>query len=129
MEYVEEGDFADMGFGPSLKAQEIFEHIERLSFCGHSHRPGVVTGEYNWLKPRELPGLSCKIEAPKTLVNVGSVGQPSDSNPLGCYVIYDTVAQTITYRRVPYDIKAAQERFKAIPALHEKLWKRLETGN
>src|SRR4051812_3254583 len=34
MEYVEEADFADMGFGSSQKATEIFEKIKWLSFCG-----------------------------------------------------------------------------------------------
>lgn len=130
LEYVEEGDFADMGFGPSQKAVEIFERIERLSFCGHSHRPGVVTQEYHWFKPTDLPDLTHKLQTGgKTLVNIGSVGQPRDNNPQGCYVIHDNQAETITFRRVSYDIPQAQERFKAVPQLNERLWKRLETGN
>ena len=129
MEYVEEGDFADMGFGPSSKAVDIFDKIDRLSFCGHSHRPGIVTEEYHWMKPRDLPGLEYKLQPGKTLVNIGSVGQPRDNNPDGCYVIYDTKAETIKFRRVPYDVKAAQLRFLKVPQLHEKLWRRLETGN
>ena len=130
LEYVEEGDFADMGFGPSQKAIEIFERIERLSFCGHSHRPGVVAeDDYHWYKPRELPGLAFKLSSVKTLVNVGSVGQPRDGNPQGCYVIYDDATKTVSFHRVAYDIKAAQERFARVPQLSEKLWRRLETGN
>jgi len=39
MEYVEESDFADMGFGPSQKALEIFDKFDWLAFCGHSHSP------------------------------------------------------------------------------------------
>lgn len=130
MEYVEEADFADMGFGSSQKAIEIFEKIKWLSFCGHSHRPGVVTSEFQWMKPHELPGMSWTVKnGDKTLVNIGSVGQPRDNNPKGCYVIFDTEKQTVTFRRVEYDIKKAQERFKAVPQLSERLWKRLETGN
>jgi predicted phosphodiesterase len=130
MEYVEEGDFADMGFGPSQKAIEIFEKFQRLSFCGHSHRPGVVTDRYTWMKPHELSDMSWKIEPnQKTLVNVGSVGQPRDNNPHGCYVIYDTTAETVTYRRVAYDVKLAQSRFANISRLDFRLAKRLETGN
>ncbi|HYF50630.1 MAG TPA: metallophosphoesterase family protein [Planctomycetota bacterium] len=130
MEYVEEGDFADMGFGPSQKAIEIFEKIKHLSFCGHSHRPGVVTDQYLWRKPHELPEMSAFIEPmQKTLVNIGSVGQPRDNNPKGCYVIYDDKANTVTFRRVEYDIKAAQERFASVPQLDFRLAKRLETGN
>lgn len=130
MEYVEESDFSDMGFGASNKAQDIFEKIERLSFCGHSHRPGVVTQEFIWMKPHELPEMSWTVKpGDKTLVNIGSVGQPRDNNPDGCYVIYDTEKQTVTYRRVKYDVAAAQNRFKDVPQLNEKLWQRLATGN
>lgn len=130
MEYVEEGDFSDMGFGPSQKAVEIFEKIQRLSFCGHSHRPGVVTEDYIWLKPHDLVDMTHKLDPTrKTLVNVGSVGQPRDNNPQGCYAIYDNTANTITFRRVAYDIKKAQERFARVPELDARLAKRLETGN
>ena len=130
MEYVEEGDFADMGFGSSQKAQEIFEKVERLSFCGHSHRPGVVTQEFHWMRPSILADMTHHIRPEdKTLVNIGSVGQPRDGNPHGCYVIHDTEARTVTFRRVPYDIKKAQARFQRFPQLSERLWRRLETGN
>jgi len=130
MEYVEEGDFADMGFGSSQKALEIFERIERLSFCGHSHRPGVVTTDFHWMRPQLFPDLTCHLQShEKTLVNIGSIGQPRDGNPCGCYVIYDDTLKTVTFRRVPYDIRKAQERFKQISQLNERLWKRLETGN
>ncbi len=129
MEYVEEADFIDMGFGPSQKAVEIFDNIQFLSFCGHSHRPGVVTHDYIWTKPQDLHLMQFILPAEgKVLVNVGSVGQPRDNNPLGCYVIYDDAARQIIFRRVPYDVKKAQERFMAVPQLNERLWKRLETG-
>lgn len=130
MEYVEEGDFADTGFGESFKALAIFEKIDRLSFCGHSHRPGVVNQDFVWMKPHELPNMSWQLRpGDKSLVNIGSVGQPRDNNPQGCYVIFDDQKQTVTFRRVPYDIPKAQARFKAVPQLSEKLWKRLETGS
>ena len=129
-EYVEEADFADIGFGYSQKAIEIFENIEKLSFCGHSHKPGVVCAEdFHWVKPVDLENMTFQIpEKTKTLVNIGSVGQPRDNNPQGCYVILDTEANSIKYRRVDYDVAAEQKRFMAVPRLDEKLWKRLETG-
>jgi predicted phosphodiesterase len=129
-EYVEESDFADIGFGYSQKAIEIFECIDGLSFCGHSHKPGVVSEDFNWLKPAQLPDLTYVIDASKkTLVNIGSVGQPRDNNPDGCYVIHDPGANTVVFRRVHYDVTAEQRRFQAVPELDERLWKRLETGN
>ena len=129
MEYVEEGDFADMGFGPSQKVIDIFDHIDQIGFCGHTHRPGIATSEFFWKRPDELPDLTWQIQpGVKTLVNVGSVGQPRDNNPRSCYVIYDTEARTVTFRRVEYDIPRAQERFRQVPQLNERLWRRLESG-
>ena len=46
------------------------------------------------------------------LVNVGSVGQPRDRNPLAAYVIYDLEEQTVTMRRVKYDIPATQQKIR-----------------
>ena len=46
------------------------------------------------------------------LVNVGSVGQPRDDDQRACYVIYDPDRQVVWYRRVSYDIEAAQRRYK-----------------
>ena len=43
----------------------------------------------------------------KVLVNVGSVGQPRDENPDAAYAVYDTEAQKIWVKRVPYDIDGA----------------------
>ncbi|HLX63529.1 MAG TPA: metallophosphoesterase family protein [Planctomycetota bacterium] len=128
-EYVEEADFADIGFGYSQKAIEIFENIEVLSFCGHSHKPGVVTDSFQWIKPAELPGMTFQLnDKQKTLVNIGSIGQPRDNNPDGCYVVLDTTVKTVEFRRIKYDIPTEQKRFQTVPALDEKLWKRLETG-
>ncbi|HEY3325483.1 MAG TPA: metallophosphoesterase family protein [Planctomycetota bacterium] len=130
MEYVEEGDFADMGFGSTQKAQELFQAVEWLCFCGHTHRPGIVASDFVWFKPSDFPEMTCALKpGVKTIVNIGSVGQPRDGNPLGCYAIYDTEKLTITYRRVAYDIRQAQERFRRVPRLDERLWRRLETGN
>lgn len=129
MEYVEEGDVADMGFGPSQKIIEIFERIPWLCFCGHSHKPGVVTEDFLWMKPHELDNQTYLLpRGEKTLVNIGSVGQPRDQNPDLCYVIYDTDKAEVRFRRLSYDIPAAQERFKRIPQLHERCWQRLAHG-
>jgi diadenosine tetraphosphatase ApaH/serine/threonine PP2A family protein phosphatase len=130
MEYVEESDFADMGFGPSQKGVEMMEKVDELAFCGHSHRPGIVGEDYVFTKPEALENFSFTLPVgSKVLINVGSVGQPRDNNPKSCYVIFDDQARTVAYRRVPYDIRAAQECFKTVPELNERLWKRLETGS
>jgi len=129
MEYVEESDVVDLGFGPSDKIIEIFENIPWLGFCGHSHRPGIVTNDFTWIKPHELENYTYQLPPDlKTLVNIGSVGQPRDNNPKLCYAIFDTDKKTITYRRVEYDVAKAQERFKGNPALAERNSKRIGEG-
>jgi diadenosine tetraphosphatase ApaH/serine/threonine PP2A family protein phosphatase len=89
----------------------------------------VVTDDYLWFKPEQLPHAS--FNAPrnrKTLVNVGSVGQPRDQNPQACYVLFNREPREITFRRVNYDVPAAQERFKKYSQLHPRTWQRLQNG-
>ncbi|MBT3379731.1 MAG: metallophosphoesterase family protein [Lentisphaerae bacterium] len=80
-----------------------------LGFCGHSHVPLMATivpdmpPTINYLK-----GSSPIPADAKTMVNVGSVGQPRDYDPRAMCVIYDVEEQTITPKRVPYDIEATQ---------------------
>ena len=58
------------------------------------------------------------------IVNPGSVGQPRDGSPLAAYAILDEAAATVEFRRVAYDIAAAQEKiYDAMlpPLLAERL--------
>ena len=89
-EYVLRDDFHDSGLGPTQKAKDIFACMDWLAFCGHSHRPGVVSEDYKWWRPAELENMTATIKkGMKTIVNVGSVGQPRDGIPLACYVLFD----------------------------------------
>lgn len=89
-EYVLREDFDDQGFGPTQKAKDIFASMEWLCFCGHSHRPGIVAEDYKWILPSEIDRGSYILKRGfKTIVNIGSVGQPRDGNPASCYVIFD----------------------------------------
>lgn len=96
-----------------------------VCFYGHTHHPcafirdGVVKGG---------PFESLKVEpGKKYFVNVGSVGQPRDGNPLAAYVIYDLQDQSIALKRLPYDIKKTQEKILAA-GLPERCATRLEVG-
>ncbi len=82
-----------------------------VCFFGHTHVPlafikGKTTekGFYETLHIR--PGM-------QYLINVGSVGQPRDRNPKTAYAIYDLEAQTVTLRRLEYDIEATQRKVRA----------------
>lgn len=128
MEYVLEEDFKDNGFGASEKATEMFEHFESLCFVGHSHRPGIATHDYRWIKPAELPEATYAIPAhKKTIVNIGAVGQPRDKNKDSCYVLYD--GKSVSYRRVAYDVQTTMKKMAAIPDLDKRLADRLAHGS
>ena len=63
----------------------------------------------------------------KYFINVGSVGQPRDGDPRATYVIYDAAQRLVSYRRLEYDVAAAQARIRAA-GLPERLAERLACG-
>lgn len=101
--------------------------------CGHTHIPAALVPysgrglfrtrgwdrQYTFVGPKTmfwvpdgetiLEGLS---EHP-AILNPGSVGQPRDGRPEAAYALYD--GDTMHYRRVRYDIAAAQARIRALP--------------
>jgi predicted phosphodiesterase len=82
-----------------------------VCFCGHTHIPAVF--QLNSAGEIDSLGSSGRIELPaegKILINAGSIGQPRDRNPDACYVVYETATHTVEFRRVAYDIHAAQAR-------------------
>ena len=97
-----------------------------ICFHGHTHCPMIyekqMAGVYR-IDPQDFtlaPGR-------KYFINVGSVGQPRDGDPRATYVIYDPMKRRISYRRLEYDIAAAQERIRAA-GLPERLAERLRFG-
>jgi len=112
-------------FSP-FEAETYFPFQEDpVCFVGHTHTPccfstDPVDSFSRARKVRLKPGT-------KYIVNVGSVGQPRDGNPLACYVIYDLVESSIRFVRVPYEVHTAQK--KIIDAgLPHILAMRLERG-
>ncbi len=64
----------------------------------------------------------------KYLINVGSVGQARNRDPVASFAIYDADASVVTRYRLPYDIATSQEKIRAA-GLPERLALRLERGN
>ncbi|MEO7142911.1 MAG: metallophosphoesterase family protein [Bryobacteraceae bacterium] len=62
------------------------------------------------------------------LINPGSVGQPRDGDPRAAYAIYTPEQRMVRYRRVVYDIAAAQNKIVSA-GLPETLAERLATGS
>ena len=83
---------------------------QRICFVGHTHWPVIVVmeGETSF---RICDTLSNTLEpGQRMLVNVGSVGQPRDRNPMASFAICDSEALSVEIERVPYDIAAAQKK-------------------
>jgi diadenosine tetraphosphatase ApaH/serine/threonine PP2A family protein phosphatase len=98
-------------------AGQTFPYLESsLAFFGHTHLQGGFQWGLNRVRPIGRPSAKQK-EMPLALepdsaylVNPGSVGQPRDGDPRAGYVLYNLAEQFVMYRRVPYDLSAAQEK-------------------
>jgi len=97
-----------------------------LCFHGHTHVPIIYeakpTGAVHYEPVDFSPELGQKL-----FINVGSVGQPRDGDPRASYVIYDKDAKMIRFRRLEYDVAAAQRRILEA-GLPERLAERLAQG-
>jgi diadenosine tetraphosphatase ApaH/serine/threonine PP2A family protein phosphatase len=92
----------------------FFTFDEPICFVAHSHQPVIFRqdclGECDMLKEEEL----ILTDDYRYIVNIGSVGQPRDNDPRACFTIYDTISQRLQYRRISYDIEAAQNKMRAV---------------
>jgi len=110
--------------------------VNWVCFVGHSHKPGVFTynvekDDYGFTHLWDLADLKVDLREKgrwKAVINVGSVGQPRDGDPRSSYVVFDTDAKTVTYRRVYYDVELTRQKIEAVKDLDEKLAARLEAG-
>jgi len=97
--------------------QMVFDHLTdrdpriRLAFFGHTHRPMIFTHLTGRPVRMFVPGEDLLMASGRRyLVNPGSVGQPRNGDPSAHYLIFDTEEERISFKKVPYDIDAAQER-------------------
>jgi diadenosine tetraphosphatase ApaH/serine/threonine PP2A family protein phosphatase len=107
------------------KLEAIFEKIEWLCFCGHTHVPGIWTRDMIFLSPEEV-NFRYHLLKKKTVVNVGSVGQPRDGDRRACYVLFD--GSRVIFRKVEYPVETAVRKIRAIPQLDRYLAERLLKG-
>lgn len=133
-------------------ADNFAYQFTQLCFCGHSHVPIAFCKKpitnasekpiqeiCDWAYKRNegavprdptiMDSISFEIKPGyKYLINVGSVGQPRNNDPRASFAIYDRDLQKVTRYRMPYDIKAQQEKIR-VADLPERLALRLETGS
>ena len=92
------------------KLEVIFrDHFKgvRVCFCGHTHAPGLVVQT-----PQGLMGLG-GVDLPETysldrglvIAIAGSVGQPRDHRRAASYILEDSEAGLIRFRRVEYPVE------------------------
>jgi predicted phosphodiesterase len=113
------------------EANQAFSYLEtRVAFFGHTH----VQGGFIWNQsrvetilrpPAHGDSQSLPIDPECAyMINPGSTGQPRDGDPRAAYALYDTEAKVVTYRRVVYDVAAAQKKIHAAglpPILADRL--------
>ena len=97
-----------------------------VCFHGHTHCPMIYEKSMNGVFRIDAQDFTLPIGR-KYFINVGSVGQPRDGDPRATYVIFDPKERKVRYRRLAYDIEAAQERIR-LAGLPERLAARLAVG-
>jgi predicted phosphodiesterase len=107
-----------------------------LTFFGHTHLQGafyssVEGGEY--FRPEYKTAgtqASCEFRLQgglRYLVNPGSIGQPRDGDWRAAFATFEVESRTVTFWRVPYSVKSAQDRILAAN-LPQRLATRLAAG-
>ena len=115
-------------------ARDALDYLEQsLGLFGHTHVQGGFA-----LKRQRVQSLG-RVPASATraafewepgtrcLINPGSVGQPRDQDPRAAYVLYESGARWVEFRRVEYLVQEAQEAILAA-GLPPLLANRLKLG-
>jgi predicted phosphodiesterase len=112
-------------------AEQAFHYLESdLAFFGHTH----LQGGFTWRQARvaTIPPVGRQatehtLEVDRHcgyLLNPGSVGQPRDGDLRAAYLLYDSGAQMLSWRRVLYDLDTAQDKIREAglpPVLADRL--------
>jgi diadenosine tetraphosphatase ApaH/serine/threonine PP2A family protein phosphatase len=114
----------------------VFDHLQAgahfarqvtpLCFHGHTHCPMIYEKQIGAVYRIDAQDFKLPIGR-KYFVNVGSVGQPRDGDPRAAYAIYRPATREVSFRRLEYDIEAAQQRILAA-GLPTRLAERLAIG-
>ena len=110
-----------------LQAEANFIHQKTpVCFHGHTHCPMIYERQMGGVFRIDAQDMKLPVGR-KYFINVGSVGQPRDGDPRASYAIYEPATRCIRFRRLDYDVAAAQERVRRA-GLPERLAQRLALG-
>lgn len=98
----------------------------KICFIGHSHVPLIFEADQYIRYISQFQTFELK-KVCRYIVNVGSVGQPRDWNPMAAYVVFDTDHQTLTLRRIAYNVEQSQRRIREA-GLPDFLAERIQFG-
>ena len=116
--------------------QPLIESSASVTFFGHTHIQGVLllrTGFAENIHPEyasigQSDTWNFRLETGTNyMINPGSIGQPRDGDWRVAFAVFDSKERVVTFCRVPYDIRSAQEKIFAanLPA---RLATRLAAG-
>jgi diadenosine tetraphosphatase ApaH/serine/threonine PP2A family protein phosphatase len=115
------------GFLNPDKLRAIFDTFEGVAIAGHTHHPGLHDENLRFHGLNGAEQLSMDLPSGKRFfLNVGSVGQPRDSDNRACYAILEE--ERVTWHRVPYDFQTTAEKILRTGVLSEVLARRLAMG-
>ncbi|MDP6924991.1 MAG: metallophosphoesterase family protein [Candidatus Scalindua sp.] len=77
----------------------LIEMEHSLCFVGHSHIPGV----YSYQKTERDGKKTAISKKDRTIVNVGSIGQPRDGSPMLSFAVFDDSNWNVEIIRLEYD--------------------------
>jgi diadenosine tetraphosphatase ApaH/serine/threonine PP2A family protein phosphatase len=107
-----------------------------LTFFGHTHLQGafyssVEGGDYFRPEYKSAGNRDTRqfplTEGSRFLINPGSIGQPRDGDWRAAFASFEVENRLVTFWRVPYNVKAAQDRILAAN-LPQRLATRLAAG-
>lgn len=117
-------------------ALQLRQSSANITFFGHTHiqgafllRDGVVQAvrpEYATVGKQETSDLQLE-SGLNYMINPGSIGQPRDGDWRAAFAIFDSKQRIVNFFRVPYQIRAAQEKILAA-GLPARLATRLAAG-
>jgi diadenosine tetraphosphatase ApaH/serine/threonine PP2A family protein phosphatase len=114
----------------TLDQPELFDYVQTyfdaaqsldvmqtpVCFTGHSHVPVAFVRtkliDHSFAPEIALSGVD------RSLINVGSVGQPRDDNPLTAFAVYDSTTREYRLYRVPYDARKAASKIRKVGLPH-----------
>jgi len=86
----------------------LIEMEHSLCFVGHSHIPGI----YSYKKTERGGKKDVISKKDRTIVNVGSVGQPRDGSPMLSFAVYDDDNWNVEIIRLEYDYHKTMKKIE-----------------